>query len=284
MSESIVERIQGAVENLPPLPQVVSRVMREMENPDVDVDGVRAVLSKDPAIAGKILAVANSAYYSRGMPIASLRAAILVLGLSTIRNVVVTIGAMGLFAGASVRDRRRTARLWEHSLATAYLAGLLADRVADPAREERFIEGLLHDAGRIALLRKFPEQEARIAAALAGSGSLGAIRDREREVLGFTHADLGAAFLAKWRFPDAVRRVVGGHHDAAPDADLAPAPAVLRVADALAHRMTGEPPDAAVLDGASDALGVTPETLDEAVATAQAALAADKALFGLSGT
>jgi putative nucleotidyltransferase with HDIG domain len=281
LQPSVVDRITQAVQDVPPISQVAHRLVQEMDNPDLDIAKVHDLLSKDPGIVGKVLAVANSAYYSRGANISSLRIAVLNLGLSTIRNIVVTIGTVGAFQGARGADRKRIERIWEHSLGTAYIAGLLARASRNPPGEDLYIHGLLHDLGKVVVARKFPDVTARLDQRLKETGSRIRIRQIETEELGFTHAQLGEAILTRWKFPEGIRRIVGAHHDAVVEGGIDHAIRMLALADAMSHALMGDPPDDDALATCPEVLEIDQEALEPISVRAGEMVAADKSLFGI---
>ena len=245
MPGDIVSKIRSAIDDLPPMPQVASRLLREIENPDAEVRNIYEILTKDAALAGKILTIANSAYYSRGIPISSLPAAIRVLGFSTIRNVVMSIATSSMFSRAAKNAQKSTARLWKHSLGTAYLSVLISKSIGESYDDEIFVYGLLHDIGKIPVIGRFPEIAEKIEEmkndALGKGDSDWSVTECEMRLLGFTHGQLGGALMEKWNFPDKIRWIVEKHHDYNSEDDKDTDILIVRLANFLSHKLQGEP-------------------------------------------
>jgi signal transduction histidine kinase len=152
------------------------------------------------------------------------------LGIIAVRNAVLGVA---IFRHLSAQVAGKLARsLWQHSVACGLAGELLASRF-EIAREEAFTLGLLHDVGKFVLLAEFHRGEAWSIPGLRGRLTL----ERERELFGMDHAELGAAILSRWRVPSVLHQVVGGHHSDNPDLPPAVRRAIelVRAADALVY-------------------------------------------------
>lgn len=231
---------------------------RELSDPRVDFARLDRALREDPAIAARVLKVANSAYYQRGRAIASIEQALMVLGTDAVRGIAASAGldriaSRSPHAGAYLR----------HSIATASVASDFAAMVDADRRSEAFLAGLLHDLGLL------------IAWRLAPAGD-----DMSRSDPGL-HAHCGRLALDAWQLPSRIVAAVGAHHRApgGPDVDDLVAAAV-RVAEAEATRAgiacVGDgdvaPEFPTTLDLAALALDAArwPRARDDALARAQA--------------
>ena len=204
MPASVVERIAKLAKDLPALPAVAQKAMALLGDPSTEPEELQGVLSRDAALALKVLRLANSAYYRRGREITTLSAAVVVLGFKTIHTCVLSSAVHRVISAAgSVADR-----LWEHSFAAGAACRELARvaRLSVVEREEAFLCGLFHDVGKGVIAAKFPGVYAE-PLGLAG----------EVEQLGFHHGHLGHVLLSRWEIPETLRLAVAGHHD--PDTD-----------------------------------------------------------------
>lgn len=213
---------------LPPLPAIVSSGLRLVRDPNVNMAKLSRLLSDDPALVARIFTVSRSAFYGRYTPPKTLVQAVQVLGLRTVQRILVASTAQSL-----CRDRSPVATtLWEHSLAVALTAELLARQSGFRELETAFLAGLLHDVGQMVLLhgdgpgfkalaRNIQEEKAPVLV-------------REKETYGSDHALIGVVLMDCWEFDSEVGNALMYHHD---DVVVAQEPnslaSMLRVADYL---------------------------------------------------
>jgi HD-like signal output (HDOD) protein/CheY-like chemotaxis protein len=204
-------RVVSHIESLPAMPSVYMEVLEELNSPSASAHKVAGVISKDLGIAAKILQVANSAFFGIHSPINSLDRAMLLLGFETVAALVATvqvfsIQGMGSATGFSI------SALWSHSMRTGVLAKAIAvaEKQSQGVVDESFTAGLLHDVGRLVLAVSIPETYGRCIALACGTGR--SIVDAEREIIGATHADVGAYLMGLWGLPDAIVEAIAFHH------------------------------------------------------------------------
>jgi putative nucleotidyltransferase with HDIG domain len=245
----VIQRLR----DLPALPSIVLDLISSFGREDVDVTTLAEKMSRDQAMAAKILRLANSSFYGLPARVKTVKQAIVVLGFDSARAMAVAGNVIDRFGGGA-RHHVDVARFWRHSIATALCARSLA-RHAGLDQDAAFIGGLLHDIGRLVLAISFPEQYARVAAECERDTiSLSAA---ELRVLGVDHERAGQLLAEAWKFPPAIQRAIGQHH--APDAaDLADIPGVVHMANALVHALD---PNGRVAQAAAANLGLLPEQL-----------------------
>lgn len=265
--------------DLPAMPAVAGRIFRMVEDPDTDAASIGQVIAMDPTLTGKVLKSANSTYYSPTQPITNLSQAVARMGIRALRNVVV-IECLPLKGKSGSSVNPLAAGLWEHAVATAIGARLVAARAGGCSPDDAFVAGLLHDIGKSALLlfkpKEYPEVIRRVQ---ADEGSFAEI---ERETLGFDHAEVGAAVLRLWQLPEVFIEGVRMHHRLA---ELASPPlwAMVEIAGRNAKAMgqgLEKCPQLRVAEG--DAAQILSWTDSESAALKvlyQAAWAAEKAQF-----
>ncbi|MCP5067381.1 MAG: HDOD domain-containing protein [bacterium] len=222
----------AVVGDLPGIPSVASKVMTATADPNTSADDLRQVIETDPALAVRILKVANSSLYAFSRGIETLRHAIALLGFRTVENLVMAASLRDVFTNFGLSEKL----LWEHStLAGAVSARLSAYGPIDVDRESAFTAGLLHDLGKIALANSAREQYSKIIMRTYNEGI--AFRDAEREEFGFDHAELGALVGEKWKLPERlVHAICYHHHDPADYPDGPPEAGRLIALTAVATR------------------------------------------------
>ena len=247
-----IEEIIQRVGDLPAIPEVVADVLRMTDDPLVDMNDVTQVIERDPAMTAKILRVSNSPYYGMKQYVGTLKLALVILGVREVRNIVLGVSVIdGLKAGLKTSLVPR--EFWTHSFLVAGVSKHLATTMRLGMQGEAFICGLLHDMGRIILLRQLMSPYAKLIESTGGHGL--PLCEGEMRQLGFTHADAAAALAERWNFPKTLADAIHFHHPregltlvSARDPRLA---AVVRVANlAVYHDYTAE--DAAFLAGTDD--------------------------------
>jgi HD-like signal output (HDOD) protein len=193
------------LEGLRPFSDVARRVLQYVADPDFEVARLQSIMEQDPALATKVLRLANSAAFRPREPCASIRQAIMVLGSRTLTEVATSLSMMAMFSDMSGVGRL----VRDHCASTAALVRSLA-LSKENAGPNCYIVGLLHDFGKLLLIQAQPATYLKIHGPQVAEPDT--IHLHERSVLGFDHAVLGAHLLKKWSLPDPIPKVVAWHH------------------------------------------------------------------------
>lgn len=266
--------------DLPPLPQVAAQVLRLAADPDSTTDDLQKVISTDQALTSQILKISNSAMFGMMREVKTLTQAIMTLGFSTIKSVVIASSAKNLYSrgGAGLQERL----MWEHSLVTALAGRAFARALRFSRSEEVFLAGLMHDIGKSVMGIKFPDRYGALVRQVYNEGY--EIIEMELETFGFDHAMVGEALLGSWNIASSLERAVRWHHDPSlcPAEDL-PVAALVALGNGLAVERgvgLGKPEHlAAATEAAVAALGLDPETYAARKAAVVEALEMDKNTF-----
>lgn len=206
-----LQRLVSGISTLPTLPKHYFALTRELASPTSDSDSVAAIINQDPSLTAKLLKTVNSAYLGLKHPITSVNEALNVLGFATVQALALSKYAFSTFDSHAMPDFPLES-LWGHSLATGMLAKKIAeefDRDGKLARAS-FSAGVLHDLGKLLLRVTLPDE---FAAAIAHAHTHHvALEDGEREVIGTTHAEIGAYLLGLWGLPVSIVEGVAWHH------------------------------------------------------------------------
>jgi len=200
---------------LPPLPHVTVQVMRLIDNPRASTRDFERVITQDAALAAKVLRMANSAYYGGNGRISTVSRAIAVLGMNTIRTIVMSLTFHAMVHARQRRSRFNRQEYWRHSLATAIAGRVLARLKRSKWDKEVFLAGLLHDVGKLIADQFLPEEtDLLITHSLEmTSGTPQDVLALETRVLGTTHTELGDFAAEKWNLPASIRAGISCHHD-----------------------------------------------------------------------
>jgi HD-like signal output (HDOD) protein len=227
-AESFVKRAK----ELPVMPPIAAEVMKKAEDPDTSIQHIAQLIARDASLAVRVLKIANSSFYSMPRKIETLQQAILLLGYSTLRSVVIAASVKDVFARFGLAERL----LWEHAVGAGVAASLLAKQVPGFAKDDMFVGGLVHDVGKL-VMHSQEEHRYQEVMRRVYSDECEPV-DAEREVFGFDHAEVGELVLGKWNIPARLASAVGSHHDPmqATAEGAKPLAAVLQVADRLCLR------------------------------------------------
>jgi HD-like signal output (HDOD) protein len=222
-----------ALKDLPPAPPILAELAAVLDSERTSARHVADILARDPAIAARILRLANSAYFCLAQPVSDVRAACVVLGFDMIRNLAIGVTTL------DVLTRRVGAILdpeafWRHSFAVAIAARLVAGRAGASSPGTAFCAGILHDIGKLVLATLAPERYARVLPEPTGAAEAPSLAERERAEFGADHARVGEWLGEMWRFPSEIREGLGRHHDSADAARPSVWGAVIQIADRLA--------------------------------------------------
>lgn len=222
---------------LPVLPQVYFEV-RDLLAADGDrsVEAIARAILREPAMAAKILQVANSTFFGQRRQVESVERAVAVLGLALVHGLVLTHSVFQVLEIQQVEGFSHEA-LWRHSLACGLLARQIAQRLSwdQEQQETATLAGLLHDLGKLVLASAIPVRYARvIRRARQGKSSFVAA---ERELLGVTHAAVGGHLAEWWNLPVPLAEAIRWHCRPAASPQPDPLACLTHLADVLVHRL-----------------------------------------------
>lgn len=224
---------------LPPLPGSVMRVASLAQDINTSARTLADAIGCDPALATRVLRAVNSPLYSMERHFTALPMAVNALGNQAIYLLVVVSATSEAFN----QKKGRTALekdLWEHALTVGLAAREISAALGMRAGEETFLCGLLHDIGKLLLLRHDVDLYKEVAAVEDDQLRL----EREAELYGFNHAQIGALAALRWNLPDTISHVINHHHWPSEAGHSIFIVRAIAVADELAHAV-GVPEDEA---------------------------------------
>jgi HD-like signal output (HDOD) protein len=232
------ERIALRIEDLPPIPSSVADVLRIANDPCSSSADAELIVGRDAALTAKVLRVTNSAAYGFRRRVESVREAVAMLGMRTLRDTSAAMAAAALFGreDGSILDVKR---LWTHSLASSLWTRQILQKGGFWDIDITITAALLHDFGILVLARHYPEAYAETLHVAQTEGLPHHVA--EQRILGTSHARVAAALCAKWNLPVSITQLISHHHSSACPAE--PALAVLMLADRLAEMCNESPFD-----------------------------------------
>ncbi|MBW1916008.1 MAG: HDOD domain-containing protein [Deltaproteobacteria bacterium] len=231
-------KIYSKIDELPTLPSVVPRLLNLVEDKRTNAADITDLISHDPALAAKVMKVANSAYYGFSQEISDLNRAVALLGLNMVKSLALSIGVLRNLPPGKKSSGFSQKDLWLHSVAVAATIKEIGERhMKGVDLDHLFMLGLLHDIGIIVLDQFFPELFKKV---LDESLNLKyrELHIAEQRAIGLDHGEIGAMLLIRWKFPEAISSPIAVHHQAVlPDGADSRDVAILRVADVISHEI-----------------------------------------------
>jgi len=207
----IVKLALARIGEIATLPEITARIISIVDDPKSTARDLHNVIKNDPALATRVLKVVNSAFYGLPGQVSEIDRAIVLLGLSAVKNIAISASIARLFGTERISEHFTARDVWKHSVAVAVATREFCCIIGrKPFAEEAFLAGLIHDLGLLVERQAFPEQLAEAIQVATKTGR--PFCDVETEVLGVDHQTLGAALAAKWKFPKGLQTVLGYHH------------------------------------------------------------------------
>ncbi len=215
--DTIIER----VESLPRLQDAATQLLAVISDPKSGLRDIVAAIRYDAAVTAEVLRLCNSAAFGLGRSVSSLEDALRFLGTAKVLHLVLAAHTRTLLGQPQAGFGLQPRDLWEHSVAVALAGQMLAQTVQPEFVGIVFTSGLLHDVGKIVLNEFVTQDYSRIIERVsAGDDFL----EAEREVLGFTHVEVGERVLERWELPADMRVAVRWHLE--PETAPQPSPVI----------------------------------------------------------
>lgn len=257
--------------DVPVFNAVAVRLQQTLRRPDFTMEEVTQIIVADQGLSAQVLKVANSSFYAGLTRVATIRDAVIRLGAREVANIAMMATQEDVYRSDDPLFSGTMQTLWRHALCCAVAAKWLAGKVGyGPMAQEAFLAGLLHDVGKVFLLKVMEDLSRNGALPVKASPAL------ITEVLNSMHVDQGIRLMEGWNLPEIYLEVVRDHHD--PDkGGTGTLLAIVRLANIACNRMSvGLRPDPeAVLFATTEAqfLGIKEITLAEIELTIEDTLA-----------
>jgi diguanylate cyclase (GGDEF)-like protein len=204
---ALKDLFDGSV-TLPTPTNVAINLLQIIKKENLSLTELSEVISYDPAMAAKILSIANSSFYALPYSIDRIDKAISVLGMDVLKNMTL--------AFVLIKDMRKDKTdgfdhefFWRRSMTAAVSAELISSKLGGISKES-FVTALLMDIGTLAMFMRYPEDYLRVLSEKRVSGS--SIVDAERVVFNYDHQEAGSMLLKKWGLPESISAPIAHHH------------------------------------------------------------------------
>jgi HD-like signal output (HDOD) protein len=240
LSTAELRQIVGSIGELPSLSNTYLSLVQAVRNPNTSIPQVAEIIEHDMGMSAKVLQLVNSAFFGLAQTVTTVQSAVSYLGMGTIKNLALASETFRVFSPDSRIPQSVCESIQKHAHRTAAIAGALP---VDPKiRDVTVVAALLHDIGKLVLASKMPDMFCAV---------LSRARERkcdpfeaEEELLGVSHAEIGAYPLGLWGIPNLAGEAIAHHHRPTriPHSGFDSSVAVY-VADLLAHELDVHPQD-----------------------------------------
>lgn len=198
--------------DLPTLPIVASKLIMLTGQEETTLADIANLISKDMALAAKILKVSNSAFYSFPQQISSIHQAVSILGTNAVRSLVLSFSFLSITGKKGKKESFNFEQFWERSLAGAVGAKLILEQIPGADTEEIFISGLLQNIGQLIFASTLPDMYNQVLVYLAKHPEA-VEKTVEEEIIGSDHCVIGYTVAEHWGFPKSLLFPIRYHHE-----------------------------------------------------------------------
>jgi putative nucleotidyltransferase with HDIG domain len=208
LTDPQLQKLVTEIKNLPSVPALYNQLLKELDSPNASTQNVGNIIARDAAMTAKMLQLVNSAFFGLSDPISSPQRAVTILGLNTIKALVLGIHVFSEYQKNGTYSVAIYS-IWKHSLLVSSVSNTIALQLRLPSQDQENarVAGLLHDIGKLALL-SIPEFTVKVPIDRYGRMSL----DEEYSVLKTSHAEIGGYLLGMWGLPSPIVDAITFHH------------------------------------------------------------------------
>lgn len=208
-SKSALRLVREQV-NLISLPDIFIKIKNVMESPLSSAGHIADVVGKDSSLTAKLLKLVNSAYFGFPSKIDTIRRAVAILGTRELTSLAFGISVVKIFDRIPGKILNMES-FWKHCISCSVYARLISSPRHYLSGERFFVAGLLHDLGRLLMIKSMPEDC--LEAIYLSRREQIPLYLAEQNVLGFDHARVGGLLCREWRIPKVLEQMVRFHHE-----------------------------------------------------------------------
>lgn len=227
----IEEYIKSDKVILPPFDKTALRLQQEVQKGNVQVSKIEKLIVADPSMSSQLLKLANSSFFRGLEKVATIRDAIVRLGLDEVSRMVLILSQKKMYATKDTFIKTYRKNLWQHSLVCALASQWVAKEAGfDDEVQEVFFAALIHDIGKLFLITVIEKIKASKEVSLMPSTAV------INEIINSQHAVQGSRLLEHWNIPEAYCQVAREHHFKKFDSSNVPL-VILRLVNKLAEKL-----------------------------------------------
>ena len=216
-------------------PETYIKFKKAIDNPESSFKDFSNIIHNDPALTARLLKIVNSSFYGYSSKIETIEHAMTIVGIGQLNELVLATTVVESFKGIP-KSLVNMEKFWEHSIACGLVAQDIARASGEKELERFYILGMLHDIGSLVLFKKIPDKAKLILEKCESEKRQS--YEVEKEVLGFTHADVGGALLKAWNLPPRVVANVTCHHESGKTQKFIVEKSIIHLADIITRGMS----------------------------------------------
>ena len=273
-----IELIRNKIK-LPSLPVIFNQINEAISDPKSSATHVANIINKDSSLSARLLKIVNSALYGFPSRVDTISRAVAIIGTKQLSILALGTSALTVFKGipSDLLDMRL---FWKHSIACGIIARIIASYKNDKMTERFFLAGLLHDIGRLIMLKHLPFQAKEALHRAKRTNSL--LCKTEEEVTGFNHTVIGSILVKEWKLPGTLESAIRYHHSC-PESKISLESAMVHLSDIITNALeigtSGEQFVPPLNMKAWDEIGLSTGVLAAAVREAEAHIAQTVHIF-----
>ena len=207
LSQLVEEHLKGGAE-LRPFPAAVTQLLAACQDANSTAQTFERIIECDPGLSVRLLKMANSPLYGLTREVQSIAHAASILGTRQLRSLALSVAGRSVFTGDEVAAKSRD-ELWNHSLASATVARVLAKQAPQLDADDAFLSGVFHDVGKLFLFDVVLKEHQSLASEFSGT----ALVSEETALFGIDHQAIGLKAAHGWGLSEQIKAAIGYHHD-----------------------------------------------------------------------
>jgi len=221
--------------NLKTLPHVEIRLTKLITDENSTLQEFEKVISVDPTLVLRLLAVVNSSYYGLQQKVSNISRAVIFIGIKNLRNMVITEAIKAIFKPSKDDDTFSRSNLWLHCAAVSICSKMISERIFEQKGEDAFLCGILHDIGMI--VEDQVAQNLFVQTCKACKKKSRPIVECEQEFIGTDHCETGYMLARDWKLPFEVQEGIKDHHKALKKVSPSSITGIIQIADYIVSKM-----------------------------------------------
>lgn len=210
MTKISVEEISRRVKDIPAFPHTVATLIKLAESQDSTIQDIENTIFQDQSLTATVLRFANSTHYGYSRKISTISQATVVLGFQAIKSIAMATSVSQVMAKELPGYALEKKALWRQSQTCAITARHIAKKIKYPKPDEAYVAGLLRDIGKVIMDTYLKESMDAIYQMVEKEKI--SFMEAEERILGYHHAQVGAAIAEKWHLPEDLAESIALHH------------------------------------------------------------------------